>query len=309
MGDFVAFVKGNASASAVPCDFVSTHHYPNLENRDSFGRACAGSKSDVAQLGNLPLVLSEYNSGLSGPIPGIVSFFDNSDSAYAAAFVFRSLADMRGIVDTSSYWTFSDVFEEIWLSYEPFHSGYGLLTVDNIAKPAYRAFQILHELDSGGAVPVPGFERGGGEQAADSGPPTSPLLTILPFQHPSNESQSSLHLTILVANFDTLFNDSTGGLNAPHACMARLSVLLPEPVQPDSVSATVRRIDLTHANAHFRWMEMGRPANLTEEQLSTLHNASQLVIQPIPVQANGSQVLLDIALPPFSTATIDLEVV
>ncbi len=29
---------------------------------------------------------------------------------------------------------------------EPFHDGFGLLTVDGIPKPAYRAFQLFHRL-------------------------------------------------------------------------------------------------------------------------------------------------------------------
>ena len=31
-----------------------------------------------------------------------------------------------------SYWTFSDIFEELYMDRDPFHNGYGLLTIDNI---------------------------------------------------------------------------------------------------------------------------------------------------------------------------------
>jgi len=34
--------------------------------------------------------------------------------------------------------TVSDVFEEGWLGGSPFYGGYGLLTVNGVAKPAYR---------------------------------------------------------------------------------------------------------------------------------------------------------------------------
>ena len=45
-----------------------------------------------------------------------------------------------------SYWTFSDIFDEVFYDSIPFHNGFGLLTVRNIAKPAFRAFQLLHHL-------------------------------------------------------------------------------------------------------------------------------------------------------------------
>ena len=45
-----------------------------------------------------------------------------------------------------SYWTFSDIFDEIMFETVPFHDGYGLLTVQGVPKPAYRAFQLLHFL-------------------------------------------------------------------------------------------------------------------------------------------------------------------
>lgn len=34
--------------------------------------------------------------------------------------------------------------EEGWLGGAPFYGGYGLLTVNGVAKPAYRAFQMLN---------------------------------------------------------------------------------------------------------------------------------------------------------------------
>ena len=47
-------------------------------------------------------------------------------------------------LDAFSWWTISDVFEEGWLGGAPFYGGYGLLTVNGIAKPAYRAFEMLN---------------------------------------------------------------------------------------------------------------------------------------------------------------------
>lgn len=35
-----------------------------------------------------------------------------------------------------SYWTFSDIFDELVFDPIPFHDGYGLLTVQGVPKPA-----------------------------------------------------------------------------------------------------------------------------------------------------------------------------
>ena len=41
-------------------------------------------------------------------------------------------------------YTPAQVFEEGWLKGMPFYGGYGLLTVNGVAKPAYRAFEMLN---------------------------------------------------------------------------------------------------------------------------------------------------------------------
>ena len=46
-----------------------------------------------------------------------------------------------GLVDSMSYWTFSDVFEEQGVVKTPFYGGYGLVAVDGIPKPAFNAFK------------------------------------------------------------------------------------------------------------------------------------------------------------------------
>ena len=45
-----------------------------------------------------------------------------------------------------SFWTFSDIFSENYFPSVPFHGGFGILNLHGIAKPTYRAFQLLHHL-------------------------------------------------------------------------------------------------------------------------------------------------------------------
>jgi xylan 1,4-beta-xylosidase len=51
-----------------------------------------------------------------------------------------------GLVDMMSFWTFSDVFEEEGVVRKPFYGGFGIIAEDNIPKPAYNAFALLHKL-------------------------------------------------------------------------------------------------------------------------------------------------------------------
>jgi hypothetical protein len=49
-------------------------------------------------------------------------------------------------VDSLSYWTFTDIFEENGPRTTPFHGGFGLLNYQSIKKPAYYAYQFLARL-------------------------------------------------------------------------------------------------------------------------------------------------------------------
>ena len=68
------------------------------------------------------------------------------DEPYAAAFIVKTVLEATGLVQGYSYWTFSDIFEENYFPSVPFQGGFGLLNIHGIAKPAYRAYQLLHEL-------------------------------------------------------------------------------------------------------------------------------------------------------------------
>lgn len=54
-----------------------------------------------------------------------------------------------------SWWTFTDIFEEQGFNSEPFYgnSQWGLLNIYKVAKPSFRAFELLHETGNS-RVPV-----------------------------------------------------------------------------------------------------------------------------------------------------------
>ncbi|MGH8527754.1 MAG: GH39 family glycosyl hydrolase, partial [Gammaproteobacteria bacterium] len=145
--EFVAFCEtGN-----VPVDFVTTHHYPTDalgHEHDDTETQLANSQRGVLRewaqdtrrrAGRLPVYYTEWNSSSNPRDP-------RHDEPYAAAFVAKTALEASDLVQGYSFWTFSDIFEENYFPSVPFHGGFGLLNLHGIAKPTYRAFQLLHEL-------------------------------------------------------------------------------------------------------------------------------------------------------------------
>merc|ERR1711971_1503236 len=106
---------------------------------------------------SLPLIISEFNSGCcrEGIDDGK---FPNNDNYYAASFMlfwakhlqvlFANGDASQSTLQWLSYWAVSDVFEENGFNSSEFNDYYGLSTIRGIPKPAFRAFEALHEFGS-----------------------------------------------------------------------------------------------------------------------------------------------------------------
>jgi len=103
-----AFLNYTAS-NGVPVDFVSSHLYPTdpavPTDRDGFASVINATAVVVAAAG-LPLTMTEFNTGL-----GILH---GQDDPYSAAFLLHNHLALQGVpnLDTMSFWTFTDIFEE-----------------------------------------------------------------------------------------------------------------------------------------------------------------------------------------------------
>ena len=135
------------------CDFVSTHAYPSdIEFCDSdvggvtltdsnimarlFGEV--RRKVDAALGEGFPVICGEWNSS-AGPLAA------NHDECNNAAYVAKTMHELSAICQGSLYWDISDIYEECGFHYEPFHGGYGLVTVNDVPKSAFHAFRLLAE--------------------------------------------------------------------------------------------------------------------------------------------------------------------
>ncbi len=150
--EFIEFCEKNN----VPLDFISTHSYGVkqgfLDEYGNSGTVLAKEEfavsSDVLQsrkeisnssMSNLELHYTEWSSSYtpSDPI---------HDSYHEAAYVLQKLKQVGDAANSMSYWVFTDIFEEPGPRFEPFHGGFGMLTIQGINKPIFYAYQFLNRL-------------------------------------------------------------------------------------------------------------------------------------------------------------------
>ena len=68
------------------------------------------------------------------------------DTYLNAAFVLEKLKRAEGTVQSMSYWTYTDLFEESGPPPTPFHGGFGLINREGIPKATYFAYKYLADL-------------------------------------------------------------------------------------------------------------------------------------------------------------------
>ncbi len=143
----------HCKTEGVPVDFVSSHVYANDILKDASGAIHKTSRSqtvcravrkvheDIAAspFPSLPYFLSEFNATWKNQ-PNI------TDTIFMGPWLAETVRQCDGLVQMTSYWTFSDVFEELGVVKTPFYGGFGVVAEDHIPKPALNAFALLHKL-------------------------------------------------------------------------------------------------------------------------------------------------------------------
>ena len=88
------------------------------------------------QAEGLPLYYTEWSSCATFGAPG-------NDTRKTAAYDVRAALSSEDVIDGSSIWCFSDIFEEIHPFPEEFHGGFGMMTQHGIPKPIFHALRLL----------------------------------------------------------------------------------------------------------------------------------------------------------------------
>lgn len=255
-------------ARDLPIDFISRHAYtsgpaqhvpfgvhqtlrPAADLLDQFARPrkqLAGTP-----LAALPVHITEFNSSYRPDNP-------IHDTAFHAAYLAPVLAAGGELVDSFSYWTFSDVFEEIGIPTELFHGGFGLLTHRQIPKPAYHLYAFFARL--GDEILARGEDH---------------LVT----RHPDGRLAVLAWAPVDVTGVDVV---------------ERHPVSLSLPLAGDAAFVLRSRVHEEAGNARTAWIELGRPPSPTRRELEWLREAAVPVRSHHRALVRDGRVDLDLTL-------------
>jgi xylan 1,4-beta-xylosidase len=216
----------------------------------------------ASPLPDLPIIFSEFNATYTG------TEVDVTDSPYIGPWLANTIRACDGLVESLSYWTFSDVFEEGGVAKSPFHGGFGLIAAGGIPKASFNDFRLLHRL---------------GDQrlnvASDSA-----LVT----------RRTDGMLAIAVWNYAP---PGPGGASRAYRLSFRNV--------PDAHRANIWVVDADHGSALAAWEAMGKPQFPSFEQQKTLLQAATLPGPRVEALAPGNPALT-LQLRPHALALVEL---
>jgi xylan 1,4-beta-xylosidase len=268
--EFLAF----CSANKLPVDFVSCHPYPTdfpIDNGGLFHprtRPVTSTTDDlqwvrkVIDAGPYPDAEIHLTEWSSSPSPR-----DHShDSLPAATFVVRANLESIGLVDSLSYWVFTDVFEESAAGDTIFHGGFGLINFQGIVKPTFHAYRFLHELGHEMLARVPGLIATRNHEG---------LVQVLGYHYPPE------------------LREAPPMAKSPSDAEKILALGEPRPVDIQTrdlrpgARFVVETLDSLHGFALKAWKDLGSPEPPTREQAEALR-AESWKLQREEITADGS---------------------
>jgi xylan 1,4-beta-xylosidase len=269
VGDLIAHTEQNH----FPLDFVSTHVYGNDSTQDVFhdNRHIAPHQMVCAAVDKvhdeivhsarpqIPLIWSEFNATYANEQPV-------TDSIYMGPWMADTISKCDGKTQMMSYWSFSDVFDEQGVVKTPFYGGYGLVAENDIPKPAYDDFMLLHEL---GDVRLPA---------------------------PVDEA-------LVTRRADGMLVIAAWNLVEPGADGSDKTVTFELKGVADGTDVRIRRVDADHGNTLDAWKKMGSPKNLTPAEMRALREDAELgPAEDASIQDHH----LSVTVPPMGLAVIEI---
>lgn len=262
----------HAVENNVPVDFVSSHVYANDLSEDVFGTSekiprtefvCRAVRKvhdqvEASPRPNLPLIWSEYNASYKNE-PEV------TDADFMGPWLADTIRQCDGLVSMMSYWAFSDVFEEQGVVKEPFYGGFGLIAEDDLPKPSFNAFKLLHRLGN---------------------------------TRISVDSQSAL----VTRREDGTIVMAVWNLFLPEASGEGKRAIITIQGSGGNHRALVYRLDSAHGSLVRAYAAMGKPAFPTQAQIQALRGAANL---PPPEKVSIQHGQLTIDLPPQGLALIE----
>jgi len=276
----------------LPVDFVSTHPYPTDWAVDEEGkgrgltRQVEATTHDLRQLRSMvdaspfPKAAIHLTEWSSTPSPRDFTH----DSLPAATFIVKANLESAGLVDSLSYWTFTDVFEEGGAGNAVFHGGFGLINYQGIVKPGFHAYRMLHALGDETLATAPG--------AIVTRHRDTRRLTALIYCYPAE-------MPLTVPGGSRAAAEQLERLGSPAPVKLELAGLKP------GTRFLVETLDRTHGNAVAAWQAMGAPEAPTREQTAALLRAAQATNQELAQADASGRLIFERLVDPWSVLLID----
>jgi len=251
----------HAKDTGTPVDFVSTHAYGvDAGFLDEFGVEDRQlSPSPDAIVGDVRRVRAQIEAS---HLPGLPLYFTEWSTSYnprdkvhdsymSAAYVLAKLRQSRGLAQSMSYWTFSDLFEEPGPPDAAFHGGFGMMTRDGIRKPVWFAYKYLAALQG---LEIPVADDGCWAAAT----PDAVRAVIWDWRNPDQK----------------VSNRSFFGKPQPARELAPVPVSL-RGLAPGRYRLSLNRTGYQANDAHTAWLRMGEPKDLDAAQLQRLQDMTR----------------------------------
>jgi len=260
----------------VPVDFVSRHAYtskqgeytphliyqeimPSTYMLDEFKKVREMIRN--SPFPNLPFHITEYNTSYS-PLNPV------HDTPFNAAYLARILSEGGDYVDSFSYWTFSDVFEEKDVPRTQFHGGFGLVALNKIPKPTFHMFKFFNAM---------------GEEV------------LYRDEHMLVTRRDDGSIALIAWNE---IMEKTENPDKEYE--------LEIPVGFKDVFIKKQMIDEDHGNPWGTWIHMGRPRFPSKEQIKTLRDIAKPKIKTGRATSNDGYVNLKFKLGKNAVALFEL---
>ncbi|MGA2906672.1 MAG: hypothetical protein ABSE36_03135 [Terracidiphilus sp.] len=278
----------------LPVDFVSTHPYPQdfaidqpgIPQRQHYRRSINATRDDLRALREMidhspypkaEIELTEWNSSPS-PV-------DHShDSLAAAAFVAKTNLESIGLVDSLSYWVFTDVFEENRNTDSIFHGGFGLINYQEIVKPTFHAYRLMNLLGDQKLAQVPG---GIITRFSESG-----RIAVMAYNYPP-EMKVSLPVSNTLEAADAI--DDSGSARDFTLDLSHL---------PAGATFVIETLDKQHGDAVAAWEAMGKPEPPNQEQTELLREEAWTTRKEIVRADPEGKLHIETSLPPWALMSI-----
>ena len=175
------------------------------------------------------------------------------DQYHQASFILDKVRRATPYVDSMSYWTFTDIFEENGPRFTPFHGGFGMINLEGIKKPSFYAFKFLSEL---GKEDVESDDPQSWVTKSPDGSVQALVWDYSPVVPPAGQVDQTFYKQKL-----------------PATDKGSLEVELSH-VPDGDYTLSVYQIGYKRNDAFTSYVELGSPSQLTREQVKTLNEAS-----------------------------------